>query len=70
MRSVTFTAMARQNSGPVELKRSVDLTAEAVETLFHPAQLGKARVDFLLRKIELEGEDAAASTRLLAFKEV
>src|SRR4030095_200242 len=56
MRSVTFTAAVRQNSGPVELKRSVDLPSEAVEHLFIPRNWAKARVDFLLRKIELEGE--------------
>ncbi len=65
MRSVTFTATARQNSGPVELKRSVDLPAEAVEHLFIPRNWAKARVDFLLRKIEMEGEDAASINEII-----
>ena len=65
MRSVTFTAVARQNSGPVELKRSVDLPAEALEHLFIPRNWAKARVDFLLRKIELEGEDAASISEII-----
>ena len=66
MRSVTFTATARQNSGPVELKRSLDLPAEAPEHLFVPRSWAKARVDFLLRKIEMEGEDAASINEIIA----
>ena len=66
MRSVTFTATARQNSAPVELKRSVDLPAEASEHLFIPRSWAKARVDFLLRKIEMEGEDAASINEIIA----
>ena len=65
MRSVTFTAAARQNSRPVELKRSVDLPAESLEHLFIPRNWAKARVDFLLRKIELEGEDAASISEII-----
>ena len=66
MRSVTFTATARQNSGPVELKRSLDLPAEAPEHLFIPRSWAKARVDFLLRKIETEGEDATSINEIIA----
>ena len=66
MRSITFTAMARQNSGAVQLKRSVDLPAEAVEHLFIPLNWAKARVDFLLRRIELEGEDSASISEIIA----
>jgi Ca-activated chloride channel homolog len=65
MKSVTFIAAARQNSAPVELRRSVDLPAEAVEHLFIPRNWAKARVDFLLRKIELEGEDAASISEII-----
>jgi len=65
MRSVTFTAAARQNSGPLELKRSLDLPAEAVEHQFIPRNWAKARVDFLLRKIEMEGEDAASISEII-----
>src|SRR5262249_23353262 len=60
LRSVTFTATAREPSGPVEMKRTIDLPAEAIEHLFIPRNWAKARVDFLLRKIEMEGEDAAS----------
>ena len=66
MRSVAFTATARQNSGPVELKSSVDLPAEASEHLFIPRSWAKARVDFLLRKIEMEGEDGASINEIIA----
>jgi len=65
LQSVTFTAAARQYSGPVELKSSVDLPAEALEHLFIPRNWAKARVDFLLRKIELEGEDAASISEII-----
>ena len=65
IRSVVFTAAARQNSGPVELKRSLDLPAEAVEHPFIPRNWAKARVDFLLRKIEMEGEDAASISEII-----
>lgn len=60
LRSVNFTVAARQLAGPIELKRTVDLPSEAVEHLFIPRNWAKARVDFLLRKIEMEGEDAAS----------
>ena len=66
MRSVAFTATARQISGPVELKSSVDLPAEASEHLFIPRSWAKARVDFLLRKIEMEGEDGASINEIIA----
>ncbi|MSO24294.1 MAG: hypothetical protein EXQ58_13860 [Acidobacteria bacterium] len=65
MRSVTFTATAQQPAGPVELKRSIDLPAEAVEHPFIPRNWAKARVDFLLRKIETEGEDAASISEII-----
>ncbi|MCI0419436.1 MAG: VWA domain-containing protein, partial [Acidobacteria bacterium] len=58
LRSVIFTASARQPSGQAEIKRSIDLPTDAVEHLFIPRNWAKARVDFLLRKIEMAGEDA------------
>jgi Ca-activated chloride channel family protein len=48
------------------LKRSIDLPVEAVEHLFIPRNWAKARVDFLLRKIEMEGEDAASISEIIA----
>lgn len=65
MRSVTFTAATRQDSRPVEIKRSIDLPAEAVEHPYIPRNWAKARVDFLLRKIEMEGEDAATISEII-----
>lgn len=65
IRSVTFTAAAQQNSRPVELKRSIDLPAEAVEHPFIPRNWAKARVDFLLRKIEMEGEDTVSIREII-----
>src|SRR5262249_10145076 len=66
LRSATFTATAREPTGPVEVKRSIDLPAEAVEHLFIPRNWAKARVDLLLRKIEMEGEDAASISEIIS----
>jgi Ca-activated chloride channel family protein len=65
MRSVTFTATARQNSRVVQINRSIDLPSEAVEHPFIPRNWAKARVDVLLRQIEMEGEDAASISEII-----
>lgn len=64
-RSVLFTASARRFDRPVELRESVDAPAEATEHLFIPRNWAKARVDFLLRKIEMEGEDASSIDEII-----
>jgi len=66
LHSVSFAATAREPAGPVELKRTIDLPVETVEHLFIPRNWAKARVDFLLRKIEMEGEDAASIREIIS----
>ncbi len=65
LRSVAFAAVAQQGTKPVELRKSVDVPAEATEHLFIPRNWAKARVDFLLRKVEIEGEDAGSIDEII-----
>jgi Ca-activated chloride channel family protein len=63
--AVTFTASAHQAAGPIELKRSVNVPEQATEHLFIPRNWAKARVDFLLQKIEMDGEDADSVSEII-----
>jgi len=65
MRSVVFTATAQHPAGPLELTRSIDLPSEATQHLFIPRNWAKARVEFLLRNIELQGEDSASINEII-----
>lgn len=65
MSAVTFTVSAKQVNGALELKKSIDVPAEASEHLFIPRNWAKARVDFLLHKIELEGEDTDSINEII-----
>ena len=64
-KSVSFSVTASQRGNPVELKQTIDLPSEAAEHLFIPRNWAKARVGFLLRKIELEGEDTDSINEII-----
>lgn len=65
LKAVTFSVTAGSSAAPFGLKKTVDVPAEATEHVFIPRNWAKARVDFLLRKIELEGEDAASINEII-----
>ena len=57
-RQVSFTVTANRSGSPTTLNRTADLPVHSSEHIFIPRNWAKARVDFLLHKIEMEGEDA------------
>ncbi len=65
VKGVRFTVTATHRGNPVELSQKIDLPSEAPDHLFIPRSWAKARVDFLLRKIELEGEDVESINEII-----
>ena len=56
-KAAEFSVNRSESKDSLKLKQIVDLPSEATEHLFIPRNWAKARVDFLLRRIEMEGED-------------
>jgi Ca-activated chloride channel family protein len=63
---VTLSVSGAQEGVPLALQRTVDFPESAVEHDFIPRGWARMRVDFLLRKMELEGEDQASIDEIIA----
>ena len=68
MRSVTFTAAARQGSGPVELKRSLDLLPKPLSICSSRATGPKPELIFCSERLSWKAKTLRASTRLSGFQ--
>ncbi|MEW5974494.1 MAG: VIT domain-containing protein [Acidobacteriota bacterium] len=64
-RNVSISASAVSGSREVLLSKTVELPAESLEHVSIPRTWAKARVDFLLRKIELDGEDSQSIDEII-----
>jgi Ca-activated chloride channel family protein len=62
---VTFTVTGQRSAQPVTLKADVPLPEESLEHAALPRTWAKARVDALLEKIDLNGEDKASIEEII-----
>lgn len=63
---VTLSVSGSAEGAPLSLKRAVDFPEEALDHTFIPRGWARMRVDFLLRKMELEGEDDKSIDEIIA----
>jgi Ca-activated chloride channel family protein len=63
--NISMTVSGNNLGRPVALNKTVSFPAEATTHTFVPRTWAKARVDALLRKIELEGEDQATIDEII-----
>ena len=63
---VTLSVSGSQEGSPLALKQTVNFPETAVEHDFIPRGWARMRVDFLLRKMELEGEDEKSIDEIIA----
>lgn len=64
--AVTLTVSGSQEGRPLSLSRAVTFPESATEHDFIPRGWARMRVDFLLRKMELEGEDDKSIDEIIA----
>jgi len=64
-KAVEFSVSALFGQQRLQLKQKVDVPGVAGEHTFIPRNWAKARVDFLLNKIEIDGEDAASINEII-----
>ena len=65
-KAVSFSVRGESGTDRLSLEKTVDLPEQATEHDFIPRGWARRRVDALLRKIELEGEDAASIDEIIA----
>lgn len=63
---ITLSVSGSQEGAPLSLKQTVDFPETALEHDFIPRGWARMRVDFLLRKMELEGEDQESIDEIIA----
>lgn len=63
---IALSVTGSQEGAPLSLKRTVDFPETAVDHTFIPRGWARMRVDFLLRKMELEGEDDKSIDEIIA----
>lgn len=65
-KNISLTVKGDSAGKHVSLEKTVDFPEEATEHDFIPRGWARRRVDFLLRKMELEGEDPASIDEIIA----
>ena len=65
-KNISLNVKGESAGKQVSLEKTVDFPEEATEHDFIPRGWARRRVDFLLRKMELEGEDAALIDEIIA----
>lgn len=63
---IALSVSGSQEGSPLALKKTVNFPESAVEHDFIPRGWARMRVDFLLRKMELEGEDEKSIDEIIA----